>query len=222
MFQSNPEHAIGHNKLAQMAPTFAERCGFDNPRQHKAHGKRALGITMLSNSSVSEHVKMRSSRHSNLKTHERYQRLTDDNIDKKYEAMNPSLRIKEPSSEGIASPSKTSNLNSPVINNVNSNVNSSFSNKRFRAPTYNPPSQIVININPSQPQEIMMNHQYPNSEQYFPSCVDRVTQQSQLHSSPNQLQSNPVFLKMLAKEVSQQMYKHGQEENSSFVRPSNM
>ena len=60
-FQSNPECAIGHNKLAQMVPSFAEQCGFDIPRQHKAHGKYSLGIIMLSNSSVSEHVKMMSS-----------------------------------------------------------------------------------------------------------------------------------------------------------------
>ena len=75
-----------------MAPIFAQKCGFDNPRQHKAHGKRGLGITMLENSTVSEHVKMRSSRHSNLKTHKLDKRFTSENIDKKYEAMNPSLR----------------------------------------------------------------------------------------------------------------------------------
>ena len=40
---------------------------------------------------------MRASRHSNLKLHARYQRLTEKNIDKKYEAMNPSLRTSSPS-----------------------------------------------------------------------------------------------------------------------------
>ena len=50
---------------------------------------------MLSNSSVSEQTKMRASRHANMKTHARYQRVTQDNIEKKYEAMNPSLLLDE-------------------------------------------------------------------------------------------------------------------------------
>ena len=51
---SNPEHPIGHNGFAQMALEFALRCRFENAKQHKAHRKRALGIVMLSNSSISE------------------------------------------------------------------------------------------------------------------------------------------------------------------------
>ena len=74
-----------------MAPEFAVRCQFQNPYQHKAHGKCALGIKMLSNSSVSEQMKLRALRHSNMKSHARYQRINDENIEKKYEAMNPSL-----------------------------------------------------------------------------------------------------------------------------------
>ena len=51
---SNPEQPIGHNKLVQIAPTFATKCAFTNPTTHKAHGKSALGISMLANLSVSE------------------------------------------------------------------------------------------------------------------------------------------------------------------------
>ena len=105
---------------------------------------------------------------------------------------------------------------------MNSNVNSSHFNKNYRAPTYNPPNQIIININPSHLQVLTLIYQYPNNGQYFSPCVDRVTQQLQFYLSANQLQTNPVFLKMLAKEVSQEMYKHRQEENSSCVMPSNM
>ena len=65
-FMFNPDRVIGHNKLTSMAPIFAKCCGFDDPTQHKPLGKRALGITMLSNSTVSEHLKMSSLRHSNL------------------------------------------------------------------------------------------------------------------------------------------------------------
>ena len=88
---SNPERPIGHNRLAQMAPEFAFPCGFENTKQHKAHGKCALGITMLSNSFVSETMKLKASRHSNLKSHARYQRINDENIEKKHEAMDPLL-----------------------------------------------------------------------------------------------------------------------------------
>ena len=72
-----------------MTPIFAERCGFENPMLHKPNGKRVLGIMVLSNLSVFEQTKMRLSRHSNLKVHARYQHLSEDHIDKKYEAMNP-------------------------------------------------------------------------------------------------------------------------------------
>ena len=91
MFQSNPQRPIGHNRLAQMAPIFADQCGFTNANKHKAHGKRALGITMLSNSSVSEQMKLKASRHSNLKSQARYQCMTNENIEKKYKGMNPLL-----------------------------------------------------------------------------------------------------------------------------------
>ena len=56
------------------------------------------------------------------------------------------------------------------------------------------------------------NHQYPNNAQYFPLCVDWVTQQLQFYLSLNHLQSNSVFLQILAKQVSEKMYKHGQKE----------
>ena len=68
-YMSNPDQLIGHNKLSIMAPTFATKCGFTNPTAHKAHGKCALGITMLSNSSVSEQMKLKAMQHSDLKTH---------------------------------------------------------------------------------------------------------------------------------------------------------
>ena len=56
---SNPERPIGHNRLAQIAPECAVWCQFQNAKQHKAHGKYALGITMLSNSSIFEEMKLK-------------------------------------------------------------------------------------------------------------------------------------------------------------------
>ena len=80
---SNPSCPIGQNRLAQMTPIIAKRCGFENVSKHKPHGKHAFGVTMLSNSSVSEQMKLKCSRHSSIKTHARYQRMTDANINKK-------------------------------------------------------------------------------------------------------------------------------------------
>ena len=74
-----------------MAPIFADQWGFTNAKKHKAHGKRVLGIMMLSNASVSEQIKLKASRHSNLKSHARYQCVTNENIEKRYKAMNPLL-----------------------------------------------------------------------------------------------------------------------------------
>ena len=90
---SNPKRSICHNELASMEPLFAEHCCFDNPQLHNAHGKWSLGIMILSNSSVSEQTKMRSLQHANMKTHVQYQRVTQANNEKKYEAMNPLLLL---------------------------------------------------------------------------------------------------------------------------------
>ena len=158
--------------------------------QHKPHGKRALGITMLSNSSVSEHVKLRSSRHSNLKTHERYQRLTAENLDKKYEAMNPSLRSPS-TSEPVPSPRK--NSSPPPVDKQISRV-SPYNGNTHTQPTYHPPSQIVININSGDPHHVT------------PSSVRRQSNNN-FESSVNNLASNQDFLKLLAKQVSEEMRK---------------
>ena len=79
------------------------------------------------------------------------------------------------------------------------NVNANHFNKNYRASAYNPPNQIMININPTHPQVLKPNPQYPNTAPFYPPCVDWVTQQSQFYLSHDQLQSNPVFLKMLVK-----------------------
>ena len=78
-YMSDPVRQIGKNKLSTYAPIFANQCGFNDPTCHKLHGKRALGITMLSNSGT-------------MKTHARYQHLMSESIEKKYKAMNPWLR----------------------------------------------------------------------------------------------------------------------------------
>ena len=96
---SSPAHPIGHNRLAQMAPIFADCCGFTNAKKYNAHGNQALNITMLSNLSVSVQMKLKASRHLNIKSISRYQHITDENIEKKYEAMNPFL-LKNSISDG--------------------------------------------------------------------------------------------------------------------------
>ena len=132
-----------------MAPIFGQQCGFDNLRQHKVHSKHTLGITLLLSCSVSKHVEMRSLQHSNIKTHECYKSLTNDNIDRKYKAMNPLLHFKEPPSEPMFSQSKQKISNLPVKESNHLMVNSNSSNIHFISSTFNSPSSIVININPS-------------------------------------------------------------------------
>ena len=83
--------------LSVWAQDFAKICGFCNPENHKPHKKRALGITMLSNSNCSTATKLKAARHSDPKTHARYQRDTAVNQDRRQEAMNPSLLAKKKS-----------------------------------------------------------------------------------------------------------------------------
>ena len=156
---SNPNCPIGHNRLAQMAPEFAARCQFQNPNLHKAHGKRALGIRMLSNSSVSELMKLRASRHSNLKSHARwYQRINDENIEKKYEAMNPSLLDDSPKCDDThqslpTTPSpqeKNSNFLTPSSSNPPQTYKQNIVTPSFDQNNCpQPPNQAVINIDNS-------------------------------------------------------------------------
>ena len=95
-----------------MCTKFATICKFTDAHLHKPHGKRALGVTMLSNSSVSEQTKLKVSRHKSMKTHAHYQRVTTENLDKKYEAMNPSLRNDTSSQDSIDSKSSSDSKNS--------------------------------------------------------------------------------------------------------------
>ena len=204
---SNPNRPIGHNKLAEMAPNFALKCGFDNATQHKAHGKRALGITMLSNSSVSEQMKLKASRHSNLKTHARYQRINDENIKKKYEAMNPSLlnaSSKDAKSTNLASLPDKNLYNDPETKNQSAShpqnqshhtnvLNNSFDNNS----SYAPPNQVVINIGNSNLQQ---------SSPYFSRAGSNFIPSSTMNSSTfasstnnNQINESDIINKIMEK-----------------------
>ena len=139
-----------------MAPEFAVWCQFQNAKQRKAHRKLALGITVLSNSSVSEQMKLKASRHSSLKSHTRYQRSNDENIEKKYEAINPSLlddsskHAKDTDQSHPTTPSpqqKQTNFLTP-----SSTIPPQPSERNIVTPSFDqnhspqPPSQLVINI----------------------------------------------------------------------------
>ena len=80
-YMSDPVRQIGKNKLSTYAPIFANQCGFNDPTRHKPHGKRALGITILSNSGTSEDLMLKVSRHVIVKMHARYQCLTSESIE---------------------------------------------------------------------------------------------------------------------------------------------
>ena len=53
--------------------------------------KCTLGITIFLNSSVSEQMNLKISKHLYLKSHTRYQRINNEYIEKKYKAINPLL-----------------------------------------------------------------------------------------------------------------------------------
>ena len=72
-----------------MCENFALICKFEDPHLNTPHGKRALAVTMLSNSSVLEQTKLESSRRKSMKIHAWYQKITPENLEKKFEAMNP-------------------------------------------------------------------------------------------------------------------------------------
>ena len=78
---SDPEIQNGTNKLSMCTLIFANQCGFNDPTRHKPHGKRALGITILSNSGTSEDLMLKVSRHVIVKMHARYQCLTSESIE---------------------------------------------------------------------------------------------------------------------------------------------
>ena len=139
-----------------MAPEFAARCQFQNPHQHKAHGKRALGITMLFNSSVSEQMKFRALRHSNRKSHARYQRINDEIIKKKYEAMNLSL-LNDSSRHATGTDQLHPTIPSPQQKQTNpftpsSTIPSERNKQNIGTPSFDqnhspqPPNQVFINI----------------------------------------------------------------------------
>ena len=166
-----------------MAPEFAAWCQFENPNQHKAHGKRALGITTLSNSSVSEQMKLRASRHSKLKTHARYQRINDEIMEKKYESMNP-LLLDDSSRHATDTDQSHPTTPSPQQKQTNfltpSSIIPSEQNKQnIVTPSFDqnhspqPPNQVVINIGSSN---------YRHASPYF--AQSDVTSSSQVrHSS---------------------------------------
>ena len=77
-----------------MAQKFASICGLSNPEKHKPHGKRAFGITLLSNSSCATAKKLKASRHLHSNTQALYQQANIVDTDKRQEAMNPPLSNK--------------------------------------------------------------------------------------------------------------------------------
>ena len=80
--KSNPSKNIGKNQFDVICSTFATLCKFTNAHLRKPHGKHTLGVTMLSNSSISEQTKVKVSRHASMKTHAHYQRITSGNLEK--------------------------------------------------------------------------------------------------------------------------------------------
>ena len=103
-FKSDPSKNIGKNQFDVMCSTFATLCKFEDAAHHKPHGKHALGVTMLSNLSVSEQKKLKVSRHASMKNHACYQKITSENLEKKHKAMNLSLCTESSSKDSVEIP----------------------------------------------------------------------------------------------------------------------
>ena len=88
-----------------MCKNFALIYKCEDPHLHTPHDKRTLGVTMLSNSFVSEQTKLKSSMHKIMKTHTRYQRITPEILEE-YKVMNPSLLCDSSSQDSVESPPK--------------------------------------------------------------------------------------------------------------------
>ena len=136
-----------------------------------------LGITTLANSSVSEETKLRTVHHSNMKTHVRYQRLTNENISKKYKAMKPLLRM--PSSADQDSPKKSF---SPVPQE----------NNKFKTFNYITPNNLTpqnyLSLN-----NIVININTPNPQTVSPSMGSVVSNQHMAFFPIVEIQTNPTF-----------------------------
>ena len=210
-----------------MTIEFANKCKFDNPELHKPHGKRALGITLLQNSSLSEQGKLKAARHSDMKSHVQYQCDTNENLEKKYEALNPSLISKDSSS--ILSTSSSTSCTKPTLspstqNVTNQNPNPSFSyppstlhypnpnNQNtfsYPQPYFQPqPQQVVISIQQPSPYPINMPpnpyfQNLPSSNFHHQSMPP--SQNHNLHQSPSNSESD--FMARLVKHVTNEIKK---------------
>ena len=60
-----------------MGPIYSQPFDFEHPTLHNPHGKQKVGITMLSNLSISEETKTSASKHLNSNIHDHYQLLTE-------------------------------------------------------------------------------------------------------------------------------------------------
>ena len=89
-------------------------------------------------------------------------------------------------------------------------INIHFHNSNQQTPTCNAPSQIVININPSNPVQVTpQNHNLPFGQPYLQtnSSSRYFTNDNSSTSNISSLESNPAFLHLLAKFVREEMQK---------------
>ena len=149
---------------------------------------------------------MRSSRHSNLKTHELFRRLTSENIDKNTKQWIHCFVISFLQVHKKTQPPMT------ILNlwMMKLNGNKHFHNSNQQIPICNTPSQIVINIKPSNPVQVTPeNHNLsfgqPSLQTNF-SLRYFINNHSST-SNMSSLKSKHAFLQLLAQKVSEKMKK---------------
>ena len=121
---------------------------------HKVYGKRALGITINSNSSVVDKTKIWVARHSNLKVHARYHRFTDKTNDTNYERIKPSRCTSSFTTQKEGKKDPFTNIPNIPFSRQNMKLFVSLRPSSFYNPLYSNIDEIVISMDTEIPLQV--------------------------------------------------------------------
>ena len=139
-YQTNVKLCVRKNIFSVWTVKFAEICKICNLSKHTPYGKQALSFKLISNSSISKETKLKASRQSNMSMHVTYQRLTDENHNKRYITMNPALTRevvnKQQDNKHFCQPLQSSQPPDIINQSINQSINFIYSNQN--QPFYSP------------------------------------------------------------------------------------
>ena len=135
-FQSNTDGKIGYNQLSMMR--YWSLLSVVISKTQRFTRLMTSVRVILYNTFVLEETKLRTLHHSNMKTHAYHQRITNENIERKTKAMNPSLCT--PAGTNQVTPPKTSFL--PICCEKNCSTANSVTPNNITPSYYLPSSNI--------------------------------------------------------------------------------